>query len=165
MTRPSRLRRSELSTPGTSDKMMVKAAASAADLVFLDLEDAVAPSEKEKARQPIVEALNELDWGAKTRAVRVNGTHTQWCADDVTAVVEGAGAKLDIVGDARSGTGPRHRRPERRTTSGPRGVRHETPHAVGLAAGGCADRRLHRRILNLRRQRSQPRTITPAWCR
>src|SRR5262249_31262496 len=80
MTRPSRLRRSELSTPGTSEKMIVKAAASPADLVFLDLEDAVAPSEKEKARQPIIDALNELDWGAKTRAVRVNGTHTQWCA-------------------------------------------------------------------------------------
>jgi len=97
MTRPSRLRRSELSTPGTSDKMIVKAAASAADLVFLDLEDAVAPSEKEKARQPIVDALNELDWGAKVRGVRVNGTHTQWCTDDVTAVIEGAGARIDVV--------------------------------------------------------------------
>jgi citrate lyase subunit beta/citryl-CoA lyase len=97
MTRPTRLRRSELSTPGTSEKMIVKAAASAADLVFLDLEDAVAPSEKEKARPPIVAALNELDWGAKTRAVRINGTHTHWCADDLTAVVEGAGAHLDVV--------------------------------------------------------------------
>ena len=97
MTRPTRLRRSELSTPGTSEKMIVKAAASTADLVFLDLEDAVAPAEKEKARQPIVAALNELDWGKKTRAVRINGTHTHWCADDLTAVVEGAGANLDIV--------------------------------------------------------------------
>jgi len=65
--------------------------------VFLDLEDAVAPSEKEKARPPIVVALNELDWGTKTRAVRINGTHTHWCADDLTAVMEGAGAHLDIV--------------------------------------------------------------------
>jgi citrate lyase subunit beta/citryl-CoA lyase len=97
MTRPSRLRRSELSTPGTSEKMIVKAAASSADLVFLDLEDAVASSEKEKARQPIIDALNELDWGAKTRAVRVNGTHTQWCADDVSTVLEGARAHLDVV--------------------------------------------------------------------
>ena len=63
MTRPTRLRRSELSTPGTSEKMIVKAAASTADLVFLDLEDAVAPAEKEKARQPIIAALNDLDWG------------------------------------------------------------------------------------------------------
>ena len=60
MTQPFRLRRSELSTPGTSEKMMIKAAASEADLVFLDLEDAVAPSAKEGARQPIVEALNGL---------------------------------------------------------------------------------------------------------
>jgi citrate lyase subunit beta/citryl-CoA lyase len=97
MTRPTRLRRSELSTPGTSEKMIVKAAGSTADLVFLDLEDAVAPSEKEKARQPIVTALNDLDWGKKTKAVRINGTHTHWCADDLTAVVEGAGANVDII--------------------------------------------------------------------
>lgn len=97
MTRPSRLRRSELSTPGTSPKMMAKAAASEADLVFLDLEDAVAPSEKEGARAPIVEALNTLDWGGKTRAVRVNGVHTQWSHDDVVEVVTGAGANLDML--------------------------------------------------------------------
>ena len=97
MTRPLRLRRSELSTPGTSDKMMTKAAASDADLVFLDLEDAVAPSEKERARQPVVDALTGLDWGTKVRAVRVNGVHTSWCHDDLVHVVTGAGAVLDIV--------------------------------------------------------------------
>src|SRR5436309_7168900 len=97
MTRPSRLRRSELSTPGTSEKMMTKAAGGDADLVFLDLEDAVAPNEKEAARQPVVDALNGLDWGTKTRAVRVNGTHTEWCHDDVVAVVTGAGARLDVL--------------------------------------------------------------------
>src|SRR5437764_8699079 len=97
MPRPFRLRRSELSTPGTSEKMMTKAAASDADLVFLDLEDAVAPSEKEGARQPIVAALTGLDWGTKTRAVRVNGTHTEWCHDDVVAVVTGAGPSLDVI--------------------------------------------------------------------
>lgn len=97
MTRPVRLRRSELSTPGTSPKMMAKAAASQADLVFLDLEDAVAPSEKAAARRPIADALNGLDWGVKVRAVRINGTHTQWCHDDVIEVVGGAGPNLDIV--------------------------------------------------------------------
>ena len=97
MTRPFRLRRSELSTPGTSEKMMTKAAASDADLVFLDLEDAVAPSEKEGARQPIVDALNGLDWGTKTKAVRINGTHTPWCHDDLVSVVTGAGARVDVV--------------------------------------------------------------------
>ncbi len=77
--------------------MMAKAAASDADLVFLDLEDAVAPSEKEASRAPVVAALTELDWGAKTRAVRVNGTHTQWCHDDVAAVVSGARGALDVL--------------------------------------------------------------------
>jgi citrate lyase subunit beta/citryl-CoA lyase len=97
VTRPFRLRRSELSTPGTSEKMMAKAAASDADLVFLDLEDAVAPSEKEGARAPVVEALNGLDWGTKTRAVRINGVHTFWCHEDVTTVVTGAGERLDVI--------------------------------------------------------------------
>src|SRR5437764_5073596 len=97
MSRPFRLRRSELSTPGTSDKMMAKASASAADLVFLDLEDAVAPSEKEGARAPVVQALKSLDWGGKTRAVRINGTHTQWCHDDLISVVSGAGTHLDVI--------------------------------------------------------------------
>jgi citrate lyase subunit beta/citryl-CoA lyase len=97
MSRPFRLRRSELSTPGTSQKMMEKAAASAADLVFLDLEDAVAPSEKEKARQPIIEALNGLDWGTKTRAIRINSTDTKWCHDDLVEIVTGAGQNLDVV--------------------------------------------------------------------
>ena len=97
MTRPFRLRRSELSTPGTSERMMAKAAASDADLVFLDLEDAVAPALKEGAREPVVAALTGLDWGVKTRAVRINGVHTAWCHDDLTAVVTGARSALDVV--------------------------------------------------------------------
>lgn len=97
MTRPLRLRRSELSTPGSSPKMMAKAAASDADLVFLDLEDAVAPSEKAPSRPLIVEALNTLDWGKKTRAVRINGVHTNWCHDDLIEVVSGAGKNIDVI--------------------------------------------------------------------
>src|SRR5918999_3914697 len=95
--RPNRLRRSELSTPGTSAKMIEKAAQSAADLVFLDLEDAVAPQEKEAARGPVIEGLNGLDWGTKTRAVRINGTHTPWCHDDLLHVLTGARDALDVV--------------------------------------------------------------------
>ena len=97
MTRPMRLRRSELSTPGSSDKMMAKAAASEADLVFLDLEDAVAPSAKVAARGAIVNALLQLDWGSKTRAVRINGLDTVWCHDDLIDVVTGAGAAIDVI--------------------------------------------------------------------
>jgi citrate lyase subunit beta/citryl-CoA lyase len=95
--RPFRLRRSELSTPGTSEKMMAKAAASDADLVFLDLEDAVAPGQKAAARQPVVEALTGLDWGRSVRAVRINGVHTPWCHEDLVTVVTGAGEALDLI--------------------------------------------------------------------
>lgn len=97
MTRPNRLRRSELSTPGTSEKMIAKAAASDADLVFLDLEDAVAPAAKPSARAKVVAGLTQLDWGVKTRACRVNGVETQWFLDDLTAVVAGAGGRLDLI--------------------------------------------------------------------
>ena len=97
MTRPTRLRRSELSTPGSNPKMIERAASSAADLVFLDLEDAVAPSDKVSARQNIIAGLNDLDWGAKTRAVRINGTETHWCHADLVEVVGGAGANIDVI--------------------------------------------------------------------
>ena len=92
-----RLRRSELSTPATSEKMARKAAASDADLVFLDLEDSVAPAEKVRARDLAVKALLELDWGKKTRAVRVNAAETQWAYEDVITVIEGAGSKIDLL--------------------------------------------------------------------
>lgn len=97
MSRPMRLRRSQLSAPGVSEKMIAKAAASEADHVFLDLEDAVAPSAKAGARKTIVDALNRLDWGRKTRCVRINDVTTPWCHDDVIEVVEGAGARLDTL--------------------------------------------------------------------
>ena len=92
-----RLRRSELSTPASSLKMIDKAMASDADMVFLDLEDAVAPSQKEAARKNAVDALRTLDWGKKIRAVRVNGADTHWAHDDVIDLVEGAGEHLDII--------------------------------------------------------------------
>src|SRR6476620_8400340 len=95
--RPKRLRRSELATPGTSPKMIAKAAASDADLVFLDLEDAVAPSAKEAARKNIVAGLNELDWGRSTRSYRINSVDTPWCHDDVIEVVTGAGSNIDVI--------------------------------------------------------------------
>ncbi|MBV9659846.1 MAG: CoA ester lyase [Acidimicrobiales bacterium] len=95
--RPRRLRRSELSTPGTSTKMIAKAAASAADLVFLDLEDAVAPAQKAGARKNIVDGLNDLDWGGKVRSYRINGVHTSWCHDDLIEVVSGAGSNIDVI--------------------------------------------------------------------
>jgi len=95
--RPLRPRRSQLSVPGSSEKMLEKAAASKADHVFCDLEDAVAPSAKVAARDSIVDALNNLDWGKKTRCVRINDCTTQWCHGDVIRVVEKAGENLDTI--------------------------------------------------------------------
>lgn len=92
-----RLRRSELSVPASNPRMIEKALASPADLVFLDLEDAVAPAQKQAARRNVIAALNDLDWGRKVRAVRVNGADTHWAHDDVIEVVESAGARLDII--------------------------------------------------------------------
>ncbi|MCL4231104.1 MAG: CoA ester lyase [Dehalococcoidia bacterium] len=92
-----RLRRSELSTPGSNERMMKKAAASSADLVFLDLEDAVAPNEKVGARGKIVSALRTHDWGRKTRAIRMNNVETEWAFEDVIHIVEEAGEVLDII--------------------------------------------------------------------
>jgi citrate lyase subunit beta/citryl-CoA lyase len=77
--------------------MMVKASGLDLDHVFLDLEDAVAPSAKPGARGMIVEALNSLDWKPRTLCVRVNDVETQWCHDDIIEVVTGAGAKLDTI--------------------------------------------------------------------
>ena len=95
--RPARLRRSQLSVPGSSEKMLRNGAASKADHVFCDLEDAVAPSVKVEARDKIAWALNTLDWGKKTRCVRINDVTTEWCHGDVITVVEKAGANLDTV--------------------------------------------------------------------
>jgi citrate lyase subunit beta/citryl-CoA lyase len=94
---PRRARRCQLSVPGSSEKMMTKASALDLDHVFLDLEDAVAPSAKPGARGMIVEALNGLDWQPRTVCVRINDVETEWCHDDIIEVVTGAGEKLDTI--------------------------------------------------------------------
>ncbi|WP_137920834.1 CoA ester lyase [Hydrogenophaga sp. 2FB] len=95
--KPKRLRRCQLSVPGSSPKMMAKAAGLGVDFVFLDLEDAVAPSEKRPARAKIVEALNTLDWGRTTRCVRINDLTTEYAYEDIIEVVEGARENLDVI--------------------------------------------------------------------
>ena len=95
--RPKRLRRCQLSVPGSSEKMMTKAAALGVDFVFLDLEDAVAPSEKRASRGRIVDALNNLDWGRSVRCVRVNDLTTEYAYEDIIEVVEGARENLDLI--------------------------------------------------------------------
>jgi citrate lyase subunit beta/citryl-CoA lyase len=97
MTGPSRLRRSELAVPAANPRMIEKAAASDADLVFLDLEDATAPAQKEEARANAIHGLVTLDWGRSLRAVRVNSADTRWACDDVVEVVTHAHQHLDII--------------------------------------------------------------------
>lgn len=92
-----RTRRSELATPASSERMCEKAPGVGADLVFLDLEDACAPSAKESARGIAVAALTNLDWGRTVRAVRINGVETPWCHDDIIEVVTGARDSLDVL--------------------------------------------------------------------
>jgi citrate lyase subunit beta/citryl-CoA lyase len=92
------LRRSCLAVPGSSPKMLAKAAGLPADQVFLDLEDAVAPDLKnDDTRGLIVKALRDQEWVARTRAVRVNAVGTPWCLDDILTVVGGAGSALDCI--------------------------------------------------------------------
>ncbi|HMV53294.1 MAG TPA: CoA ester lyase [Rhodocyclaceae bacterium] len=91
-----RLHRSELAVPGSNPAMFEKAAKSAADIIFLDCEDAVAPDDKEMARRNIVQALNEIDWGTKTMMVRINGLDTHYMYRDVVDIVE-ACPRLDMI--------------------------------------------------------------------
>ncbi|HMC37007.1 MAG TPA: CoA ester lyase [Actinomycetota bacterium] len=97
MERQIRPRRSCLSVPGSSPKMLSKAPGLPADEVFMDLEDSVAPGAKEEARGNVIQALKEGDWTGKTVVVRVNGVYTKWCYRDVIEVVENAGQFLDCV--------------------------------------------------------------------
>ena len=94
-----RLQRSELAVPGSNATMIDKAVDSAADYVFLDIEDAVAPPDKDKARSNIIQALNDIDWKGKgkTVSVRINGLDTHYCYRDIVDVVEQAGDKLDTI--------------------------------------------------------------------
>jgi citrate lyase subunit beta/citryl-CoA lyase len=91
------LRRSELAVPASNDNMFEKGARCGADLVFLDLEDAVPAAFKEKSRAKAITALNDIDWGSTARAIRINGLDTQWCHDDVIEVVTKAGENLDTI--------------------------------------------------------------------
>lgn len=97
--RRARLQRSELAVPGSSRKMIERAAASEADYVFLDLEDAVAPADKVEARGNVIRALVEIDWRAlgKTVSVRINGIDTLHMYRDLIEVMEQAGDRLDTI--------------------------------------------------------------------
>lgn len=93
----ARPNRCNLFGPGTRPELFPKMAASAADVLNLDLEDSVSPADKPKARQTIIEAINTLDWGAKTLSVRVNGLDTEFWHRDVIDLIEHGGERLDLI--------------------------------------------------------------------
>jgi len=101
---PARLNRSELAVPGSQPQLFEKAAKSAADVIFLDLEDAVAPDDKAQARKNIIAALRDVDWGTKTMSVRINGLDTHYMYRDVVDVIEQGGERLDLIMIPKVGT-------------------------------------------------------------
>jgi len=93
----NRLHRSELAVPGSNKRMLEKAPTSGADVVFLDLEDAVAPDDKAQARANIIEALNTYDWSKCAVSIRMNGRDTHFAYRDLVDIVEACGDKLDTI--------------------------------------------------------------------
>lgn len=94
---PARPNRCQLFGPGSKPALFEKMAASAADVVNLDLEDAVAPDDKEQARKNVIEAINDIDWGRKTVSVRINGLDTPYWVRDVVDLMEQTSGRLDLI--------------------------------------------------------------------
>lgn len=97
MAKQNRLHRSELAVPGSNMRMIEKATTAGADAVFIDLEDAVAPDDKDQARKNAIQAINEMDWSATTISVRINGLDTHYCYRDIVDVMEQAGGNIDSI--------------------------------------------------------------------
>ena len=94
---PARPNRCQLFGPGSRPALFEKMALSAADVINIDLEDSVAPSDKDSARANIITAINTLDWGRKTLSVRINGLDTPYWYRDVVDLLEQAGDRLDQI--------------------------------------------------------------------
>ncbi|NSY38981.1 L-malyl-CoA/beta-methylmalyl-CoA lyase [Leisingera sp. ANG59] len=94
---PARPNRCQLFGPGSKVKLFEKMAASAADVINLDLEDSVAPDDKDQARANVIEAINTVDWGNKYLSVRINGLDTPYWYRDVVDILEQAGERLDQI--------------------------------------------------------------------
>ncbi len=94
---PARPNRCQLFGPGSRPALFEKMAASAADVINLDLEDSVAPDDKAAARRNIIQAIGDVDWGTKTLSVRINGLDSPWWYRDVVDLLEQAGERLDQI--------------------------------------------------------------------
>ncbi|MEL6701066.1 MAG: aldolase/citrate lyase family protein, partial [Pseudomonadota bacterium] len=94
LARPNRC---QLFGPGSRPAIFEKMAASAADVMNLDLEDSVAPDDKDAARENIIAATHDVDWGTKTLSVRINGLDTPYWYRDVVDLLEKASDRLDQI--------------------------------------------------------------------
>jgi len=94
--RPFRIQRSVLAVPGTSEDLFSKAARLSSDAVFLDLEDTVTLDQKHDARKKVIAALNDIDWGMRTMAVRINPISTEWAHREIIELVTEC-PRLDIL--------------------------------------------------------------------
>jgi malyl-CoA/(S)-citramalyl-CoA lyase len=94
---PARPNRCQLFGPGSRPELFEKMAGSAADVINLDLEDSVAPNDKEQARRNVIEGINDVDWGRKTLSVRINGLDSGYWYRDVVDLLEQAGERLDLI--------------------------------------------------------------------
>jgi malyl-CoA/(S)-citramalyl-CoA lyase len=92
---PARPNRCQLFVPGSRPAIFEKAAASAADVINIDLEDSVSPADKAEARQNVIKAINDVDWGTKTISVRINGLDTEFWYRDIVDIMEQAGDRID----------------------------------------------------------------------
>ncbi|MEE3358771.1 MAG: L-malyl-CoA/beta-methylmalyl-CoA lyase [Pseudomonadota bacterium] len=93
----ARLNRCQLFGPGSRPAIFEKMAASAADVINLDLEDSVAPTDKDQARKNVIEAIGDIDWGTKTLSVRINGLDTPFWYRDVVDILENASDRIDQI--------------------------------------------------------------------
>ncbi len=94
---PARPNRCQLFGPGSRPAIFEKMAASAADVINLDLEDSVAPDDKAEARQNIIQAIGDIDWNTKHLSVRINALDTPYWYQDVVGLLENASERLDQI--------------------------------------------------------------------
>ena len=114
---PARPNRCQLFGPGSRPELFPKMAASAADVINLDLEDSVPPADKAAARGNVIRAIGGIDWGSKTLSVRINGLDTAFWYRDVVDILEQAGERIDLLMIPKAGNA---RRPLRRRRAGHR---------------------------------------------
>lgn len=102
---PARPNRCQLFGPASRVALFEKMATSSADVINIDLEDSVAPSDKDQARKNAIEAINDIDWGNKTLSVRINSLDTPYWYRDVVDLMEQTNGRLDVIMIPKVGNG------------------------------------------------------------